>query len=305
MYLHKAYFFFLAVVSGGSDNLIRVWDWDKTINEWTHQSRPTRRGMINTVDYLSSRSDWYQGVGEIAVNGNLVACAPDASGPVLVFSLLTGSIVYELNINEKLQTSTEWATEDISAFTKLCLTPFFLLTKGKINQQYKSNVRLVPSASNVVTQRAFMKKSVGYITKLSESRQSPMEATGSMTPYQLYRYYQSNEAQEIEQDSVIVPTTSACINVWNLQTGDILYRLVPTLDQPNQNYSITDIRMTTDYSKVFATIEVRGSKHYEESLFCWDFSARNDQLDQDFDIIELDQIDPVKRKTGTSWVCFM
>lgn len=291
--------------------MIRVWDWDKNTNEWASHSRPTRRGMINTADYLSSRSDWYQGVGEIALNGNLVACAPDASGPVLVFSLLTGSIVYELSITELPQT--EWATEDITAFTKLCLTPFFLLTKGKVNHQHKSHVPLVPSKNNVVIQRAFKKEEtgIGYITKLSDHKTNqpasspPPPPAASMTPYQLYQYYQSLN-DTVNQQHTFVPTTSACINVWNLATGEIIYRLVPILDQPFQNYTMTDVKVTPDFSKVFATIEVRGQKHYEERLFCWDFSLKSehDETTQDFDIIELDHNDPVLRKTGTSWVCF-
>lgn len=287
--------------------MIRVWDWDKNTNEWASHSRPTRRGMINTADYLSSRSDWYQGVGEIAVNGNLVACAPDASGPVLVFSLLTGSIVYELSITELAQT--EWATEDITAFTKLCLTPFFLLTKGKVNHQYKSKVPLVPSKDNVVIQRTFKKNTgVGYVAKLSDSKTNQAAAppaAASMTTYQLYQYYQS--LNDNESLNTLVPTTSACINVWNLATGEIIYRLVPMLDQPYQNYTITDVKVTPDFSKVFATIEVRGQKQYEERAFCWDFALKSEQEEavQDFDIIELDHNDPVLRKTGTSWVCFM
>ncbi|KAI9247783.1 WD40-repeat-containing domain protein [Helicostylum pulchrum] len=296
-----------AVVSGGSDNMIRVWDWDKDTNEWASHSRPTRRGMINTADYLSSRSDWYQGVGEIAVNGNLVACAPDASGPVLVFSLLTGSIVYELSITELAQT--EWATEDITAFTKLCLTPFFLLTKGKVNHQHKSKVPLVPSKDNVVVQRTFKKQTgVGYVAKLSDSKTNQVSppAAASMTTYQLYQYYQSLNSSN-ESVNSFVPTTSACINVWNLATGEIIYRLVPMLDQPYQNYTITDIKVTPDFSKVFATIEVRGQKQYDERVFCWDFALKSEgeEAVQDFDIVELDHNDPVLRKTGTSWVCFM
>lgn len=278
--------------------MIRVWDLDKNTNEWAN--RPTRRGMIDISSYLSGRSDWYQGVGEIAVNGHLVACAPDASGPILVFSLLTGSLVYELRVPEESPQQGEWVTEDITAFTRLCLSPFFLLTKGKIYHQFNSNIKLVP-ANNVVVQRTMKQTSPGYVTKLSDSKTDHIPAVAQMTPYQLYQYYQSvNPIQEQ------MPTTSACINVWNLQTGKIAYRLVPTLDLPSQNYTITDVRLTPDFSKVFATIEVRGQKHYQERVYCWDFSLRNEQeTNQEFDLIELDGLDPVLRKTGKSWVCFM
>lgn len=306
------------VVSGGSDSVIRVWDLDD------HEKR-RRRGMIDISSYLSGRSDWYQGVGEIAVNGHLVACAPDASGPILVFSLLTGSLVYELRVPEDHRQPhhplqhTEWNTEDITAFTRLCLTPFFLLTKGKIHHNNKSTIQLVPAKENIVLQRTQRKKqqSVGHLTKLSDSRDVNIPPVANMSPYQLYQYYASinHTAEQDDNNSLSMPTTSACINVWDLQTGKIAYRLVPTLlDNPHQNYSITDIRLSPDFSKVFASIEVRGSKHYKESLFCWDFNVRqrhhdnNDEKQNnlsEFDIVELDSMDPVLRKTGKSWVCFM
>lgn len=280
---------YLAVVSGGSDSMIRVWDLDKNTQEC---HRPTRRGMIDISLYLSGRHDWYQGVGEIAVNGHLVACAPDASGPILLFSLLTGSLVYELKSPEQ-DLNHEWVTQDITAFTHLCLSPFFLLTKGKVQQS--SSIPLVP-AINVVTQRA---KNPGYVTKLSDSKPDTLpRTTGQMTPYQLYQYYQS-----VNPTPSIGPTVSACINVWNLQTGKIIYRLVPTLDNPSDHYSITDVKISPDGSKVFATIERRGRNQYDEQVYCWDFSFKKDE--QEFDLIELDDIDPVLRKTGKSWVCYM
>ncbi|KAI8094930.1 WD40-repeat-containing domain protein [Gilbertella persicaria] len=287
------------VVSGGSDNMILVWDLDHR-QTWTNHHRPTRRGMINISSYLSGRSDWYQGVGEIAVNGHLIACAPDASGPILVFSLLTGSLVYELRMPE--DTEQGLLTEDITAFTRLCLTPFFLLTKGKVTHTNHS-IKLVPS-NNVVVERK-KQTSAGYITKLSDSKVSA-PAASQMTPYQLYQYYQSiHHTQQQQQEVQIMPQTSACINVWDLQTGKIAYRLLPTLDYPSQNYTLTDVRVTPDFSKVFASIEIRKQNHYEERLYCWDFSIRHQDSPQDFDILELDSMDIAARKTGKSWVCFI
>ena len=294
--------------------MIRVWDLDKNNSsnnntEWTNHHRPTRRGMIDISSYLSGRSDWYQGVGEIAANGHLVACAPDASGPILVFSLLTGSLVYELRVPEETAQTSEWVTEDITAFTRLCLTPFFLLTKGKVTNDTNA-IKLVPSSENIVQQRKQKKISVGYVKKLSDSVQKTdhdMPPVAQMTPYQLYQYYQSinNTGGDVEEEQVM-PSTSACINVWDLQAGKIVYRLLPTLEKPYQNYTITDVRLTPDYSKVFASIEVRGQKHYEEKLYCWDFSLKHkDQSQESFEILELDNLDPVLRKTGKSWVCYM
>ncbi|KAI9473444.1 MAG: WD40-repeat-containing domain protein [Benjaminiella poitrasii] len=301
------------VVSGGSDNVIRVWDLDKCNDnaKWTNRHRPTRRGMINISSYLSGRSDWYQGVGEIAVNDYLVACAPDASGPILVFSLLTGSLVYELQEEVPAQDS-EWITEDIMAFTRLCLTPFFLLTKGKISNQ-SNKVKLVPSHHNVVLQRNHHhennkgKSAMGYVTKLSDSKIKEAPAVAQMTPYQLYQYYKSvNTTEEDSSLMTMTPQTSACINVWDLQTGKTIYKLVPTLEKSHQNYTITDVRLSPDYSKVFASIEIRAQSHYEERLYCWDFSLTSLSTSHEaFDIMELDDVDTSLRKTGKSWACFL
>ncbi|OBZ81915.1 putative E3 ubiquitin ligase complex SCF subunit sconB [Choanephora cucurbitarum] len=289
------------VVSGGSDNMILVWDIVKT-NEPVNRHKPTRRGAINIAAYLSGRIDWYQGVGEIAINGHLIACAPDASGPILVFSVLTGSLVYEIRPGEAVEN--EWMTEDITAFSRLCLTPFFLLTKGKVTHA-TNTIKLVPSDQNVVVQRSQKPTNPGYVTHLHESSSRP--PLPQMTPYQLYRHYQSiNSTQEEEDELHAMPQTSACINVWDLQTRKTKYRLVPTLPLPHQNYTITDVRVTPDYSKVFASIETRGQRSYEERVFCWDFSVTHlDEATQHFDIVELDTADPQARKTGKSWVCFV
>lgn len=264
------------MVSGGSDCILRVWDIDHPTAEWTNHHRPARRGMIDISSYLSGRSDWFQGVGEIAVNQNLIACAPDASGPILVFSLLTGSLVYELRVD---------TTHDITAFTRLCLTPFFLLTKGKLSNK-DTTYPIIPADHNVILQRN-EEQGLEYTVNTDN-------LPSNMTPYQLAQYYQQQE----------IPATSACINVWDLQTGKIVYRLLPTLETPHQTYTINDIRVSPDYTKVFACIETRGSL---QQLFCWDFGITNkhQQHTQDFDIIKLDEPDTTSRKIGTSWVCYL
>jgi WD40 repeat protein len=302
------YFGELVVVSGGSDNMVGVWDLDNSNHSDVRARRPTRRGVIPVSDYISGRCDWYQGVGEIAVNGHLVACAPDASGPILVFSLLTGSSVYELRIPEDplSRNSSEWMAEEMTAFTHLRLTPFFLLTKGKVHNNSKS-MKLVPSTHNVVLQRRQERKQAGYVANIDDYTFSvPPQAVAQMTAYQLYQYYQTVNASRVEPQAV-VPESSACIHVWNLQTGKIAYSLVPTLEMPHQHYTITDVRVTPDFSKVFASIEMRGQRQYEERLYCWDFALRdiNDVSEDEFDIVQLDDVDSDLRKLGKSWVCFM
>ncbi|KAI8970190.1 WD40-repeat-containing domain protein [Mycotypha africana] len=335
------------VVSGGSDNQIRVWDLKDKHHRTTSTSdddqewlsalpsfRTKRRGMIDITTYLSERHDWYQGVGEIAINGNLVACAPDASGPILVFSLLTGSLVYELrppklSSSHFMNTSAHDDHEAIesTAFIRLCLTPFFLLTKGKVAVHRSDSDRLVPSKDNVVEQRKQYtqmnrKTTVGYIastsTLLSNERPPPL---AQMTPYQLYQYYQSKNNDTSGNSShfstsfndsdanIPVPQVCACINVWDLRTGKIIYRLVPKLAEGEiyQNYTITDIRVSPDCSKVFASIEIRGRHHHEEKLYCWDFALRHleDENQKDLEVTYLDTTEKELETTGKSWICFM
>ncbi|RCH78059.1 hypothetical protein CU098_003888, partial [Rhizopus stolonifer] len=103
------------LVTGGLNGTVAVWDLKtKKLARMWHG----HRGRVLCIHMNEDgRSDWYQGVGEIAVNGHLIACAPDASGPILVFSLLTGSLVYELRMPE--DTEQGLLTEDITAFTRL------------------------------------------------------------------------------------------------------------------------------------------------------------------------------------------
>ncbi|KAI8379359.1 WD40-repeat-containing domain protein [Radiomyces spectabilis] len=330
------------VVSGGSDSMLRVWDIEDeadapllkpTVHPAIHTSR---RGTIDISSYLSSRSEWYQGVGEVAANGHLVACAPDASGPILLFSLLTGSLVYELRTIDATfaaaaatATGAEWdpSMEIITAFTKLCMTPFFLLAKGKYIPGQEG-----PPVYPVAADRS-SKPSSGYVTPLSShASSSPSPPTAQMTPYQLYHYYQSlNASSGSSTHATTAPLSSSsalnCINVWDLQTGKTAFRLAPVFDEPQTNYTITDIRVTPDYSKVLACVELRSS--CEEKLYCWDFGGTCVRQDQHTtDVAEAFRVKAVQidcsRKShihgddaqtrtqrragqviGQSWACFM
>jgi WD40 repeat protein len=92
-----------------------------------------------------------------------------------------------------------------------------------------------------------------------------------MTPYQLSRYYASTS-------QITTPTqvsARSCIDVWDLQTGKLVYRLVPPLP-PNTTASITDIQISPNTAHVFACVEIREYGSRKNHLCCWDFS--NDQL---------------------------
>ncbi|KAF9299849.1 hypothetical protein BGZ74_008582 [Mortierella antarctica] len=61
--------------------------------------------------------DWVSGIEHICVGDSLVACSTEFSGSVLVFSLATGSLVYEI--------------PGLYQPSKMCMTDFFLLTGGR------------------------------------------------------------------------------------------------------------------------------------------------------------------------------
>ncbi|KAI8147660.1 WD40-repeat-containing domain protein [Fennellomyces sp. T-0311] len=311
------------VVSGGSDSMIRVWDLSEDTG--------ARRGMIDISSYLSARSDWIQGVGEIAVNEHLVACSPDASGPILVFSLLTGSLVYELSTAKtSLRSTLDWDSgeEEMTGFTKLCLTPYFLLTKGKLPSP-SDDVPVLPRSSKTLVRATSGTKdrsSFGYIARLDDTMPPPPATASQMTPYQLYQYYQSinHEPSSASLSSSSASSSSSteadnakhirgCINVWDLQTGNIVYRLVPEFDQPPETgYIITDIRASPDSSKVFACVELRRRHHRQEKLYCWDFAGaqRDSAPDLQVTVVQMDgrkNADPCRHRqtVGNSWICFL
>ncbi|KAI7872970.1 WD40-repeat-containing domain protein [Spinellus fusiger] len=294
-------------VSGGSDSAIHVWDLEeRTTSVYTSkEGYGARRGRIDISSYLSSRGEWHQGVGEIAVNTHLVACALETQGSLLVFSLLTGSLVYELSTH--FEDPQRWPVHEESVgLFKLCLTPFFLLTKGKMRKIDKS----VP-VNNTST---IIDTTMESNTPLAHRRGN--RPTTQMTPYQIYQYYRAN--QTTPEHGIFMH----CINVWSLQTGKLVYRLVPRLKDQASTYSITDIRVSCDFSKVLACIEVRGglstapsprSSIVEDRLYCWDFSTHYNWEKEPFAKTQWTaaQIESpshgtsVIHKAGRLWMCYM
>ncbi|KAF9586061.1 hypothetical protein BGW38_010051 [Lunasporangiospora selenospora] len=104
------------VVCGNSDSTLCVWDIDQ------NSSSATSLGTIHTASYTtlgssSGHGDWVSGVEHICVGESLLACSMENSRSILVFSLATGSLVYEI--------------PGMYQRSKICMTEFFLLTGGR------------------------------------------------------------------------------------------------------------------------------------------------------------------------------
>jgi WD40 repeat protein len=310
---HCACHFFLVVVSGGSDCTLRVWDIDSLLPHRKNYPAQANnwRGTIDISLYLSPSSEWFAGVGELAINDNLIACSSDTSAPILIFSLLTGSLVYQLR-SKYIGSG--------SMFLHLCMTPFFLLTKGKVLPN-DNGPRLIQSISTHNADDSGMKAQeksrtrYGYVTPLIDSTIN-IPQQQNLTAYQLQQLLRLRNTPMGEDDSSISrPETRACVNVWDLQTGKIVYRLVPDSGAENHTFtSMADMRTTPDFSKVIAVLcDMTSGK---EKVYVWDFSTRSgpnrslDANEQELCIAKLDN-EPVKPyatvypRVGKAWTCYM
>ncbi|KAF9182197.1 hypothetical protein BGZ51_004882 [Haplosporangium sp. Z 767] len=117
------------VVCGNADSTLCVWDiyppHHITSSAFASSSSSSSYGTIHAGSYLATslavpapgQDDWVSGIEHICVGESLVSCSTDFSGSVLVFSLATGSLVYEI--------------PGLYQPSKMCMTEFFLLTGGR------------------------------------------------------------------------------------------------------------------------------------------------------------------------------
>lgn len=104
------------VVSGSDDSTLSVWDIHPNPG-----SSLSSHGTIHVASYLTATphtgiNRWLCGIDSLCVGDSLVACTTEISASVLIFSLATGSLVYEM--------------PGAHIPTKMCMTDFFLLTAG-------------------------------------------------------------------------------------------------------------------------------------------------------------------------------
>ncbi|KAF9170863.1 hypothetical protein BGX21_008321 [Mortierella sp. AD011] len=182
------------LVTGHMDGSVRLWDMSieepgqQCIRYWETGARPP-----------PGLEDWTSGIEHICVGDSLVACSTEFSGSVLVFSLATGSMVYEI--------------PGLYQPSKMCMTDFFLLTggRGTWNQGGNSGGR------HQQQQHGYQYNIMGQHTNRPvDTRHDDDDPTDQ---------YEGQSESTIEEDEYM----SCCVNVWDLKTGKRLYSLVPRL----------------------------------------------------------------------------
>ncbi|KAF9356557.1 hypothetical protein BGX26_005126 [Mortierella sp. AD094] len=187
------------VVCGNANSTLCVWD----IHPGTTSSL-TSHGTIHAASYLSSTSppgleDWTSGIEHICVGDSLVACSTEFSGSVLVFSLATGSMVYEI--------------PGLYQPSKMCMTDFFLLTGGRGTWNQGGSAR----GYHQQQQHGYQYNTMGQHTNRPvDTGHDDDDPTGQR---------EGQNGTTVEEDEYM----SCCINVWDLKTGNRLYSLIPKL----------------------------------------------------------------------------
>ncbi|KAG9066841.1 hypothetical protein KI688_012753 [Linnemannia hyalina] len=204
------------VVCGNVDSTICVWDIHPSPG-----SSSSTHGTIHTASYMTSRAphgldDWISGIEHICVGDSLVACSTEFSGSVLVFSLGTGSLVYEI--------------PGLYQPSKMCMTDFFLLTGGRGTWNQGGTHRRL--------------NQLGQGNNLhQEQPQQHHHAQGGFGFQEHHAYGVHVGGQHYGQDADVLrhpqqqglgsmetdEYMSCCVNVWDLRTGHRLYSLIPRL----------------------------------------------------------------------------
>ncbi|KAK3832339.1 MAG: hypothetical protein J3R72DRAFT_237558 [Linnemannia gamsii] len=203
------------VVCGNVDSTICVWDIHPSPG-----SSSSTHGTIHTASYMTSRAphgldDWISGIEHVCVGDSLVACSTEFSGSVLVFSLGTGTLVYEI--------------PGLYQPSKMCMTDFFLLTGGR------------GAWNQGGTHRRLNQLGQGHHHHHHQQQQHHLQGEFGVQGHQIHgghlggphygqdtdmlRHPQQHGLSAMETDEYM----SCCVNVWDLRTGNRLYSLIPRL----------------------------------------------------------------------------
>ncbi|KAG0051780.1 hypothetical protein BGZ83_003306 [Gryganskiella cystojenkinii] len=171
--------------------------------------------------------DWVSGIEHICVGDSLVACSTEFSGSVLVFSLATGSLVYEI--------------PGLYQPSKMCMTDFFLLTGGR--GPWTQGERPMREQSHHYVYQNQTGQGHGYGHEFGHGHGQDDDHLRHAPPH-LQGRHRGAEVDEY---------MSCCINVWDLRTGNRLYSLIPRLPTPVNALSLQ--RQRSPGSKIVGSPE--------------------------------------------------
>ncbi|KAF9424627.1 hypothetical protein BGZ94_008022 [Podila epigama] len=216
------------VVCGNADSTLCVWD--------IHPAPGTTsaaHGTIHTGSYLASTvppgaEDWVSGIDHICVGDSLVTCSTEISGSTLVFSLATGSLVYEI--------------PGLYQHSKMCMTDFFLLTGGRIALNGREPLGITRPAG------------IGDRNEAHTRLHDEHEQEGWQDTDQMRQGQQGDAGLETDHSK------TCCVDVWDLRTGQRLYSLIPRLPtQPAQQH-----QQSFNTATHLSSSAVKGSKRRAE-----------------------------------------
>ncbi|KAF9130137.1 hypothetical protein BGW39_003419 [Mortierella sp. 14UC] len=224
------------VVCGNVDSTICVWDIHPSLG-----SSSSTHGTIHTASYMMSRAphgldDWISGIEHICVGDSLVACSTEFSGSVLVFSLGTGTLVYEI--------------PGLYQPSKMCMTDFFLLTggRGAWNQggTHRRPSQLGQGHDHHHHQQQHHLQG-GFGLQGHQTYGGHLGGPNYGQDTDMLRHPQQQGSSTMETDEHM----SCCVNVWDLRTGDRLYSLIPRLPMRH-------LQQSKDISSILNNPQSRG-----------------------------------------------
>ena len=188
--------------------------------------------------------DWISGIEHICVGDSLVACSTEFSGSVLVFSLGTGSLVYEI--------------PGLYQPSKMCMTDFFLLTGGRGTWNQGGTHRRLNQLGQGDNHHQQQLQQHHHLQGGFGSQ--GYHAYGANVGGQHYgqdadvlRHPRQQDLGSIETDEYM----SCCVNVWDLRTGNRLYSLIPRLPMRH-------LQQSKDISSILNNPQSRAQKEQDQ-----------------------------------------
>ncbi|RUS13208.1 hypothetical protein BC937DRAFT_95670, partial [Endogone sp. FLAS-F59071] len=247
---------------GGSDSTIRVWDLVNTTPS-LQTPHTNWRGTIDISAYLSADDDaWFTGASELAVSDTLVACASDSTGPILVFSLLTGALVYEIGLPAQGEAGMPYMLGSGAGPRKLYMTPFFLLTTGRVVEP--------PPAIPAAREDTWSDDPLPEWTVLSTQDTWGNDPSPGWT--------ESTWLDHPPLGWTVLSTRvgQPCVNVWDLRTGRMLHRLVPHIEEnvelTMRSVMLMDVQTSEDQARLVMSLCDPWSG--VERIYVWNFEGK-------------------------------